>query len=744
MNSFDDRMITPLVERLGTIGLDEKDIDLTNIYGYITLFDALKMFATAGRRVLNETKKFSSLYDGTVMWNAMRRMTIAGMVSNAGVGSGTVMLDDLAERVPYYAAFFVDKAREQVKTFANMVPKLIAKCDGLKTGTGCFEINVTEVASAFWPSVDGNLPADELACGYRGERCDYTLIIITCTTLLSFILILTGAWLLRRYCNDGREHVLFRYHLVVLHSYPEPEAALENLLNSESKALDRMPWRVFRDDMQIVDEEQMKSMLSLGSQRTKLSNTKTMALKHHAIIGVNTHATYHLFEQRRPIKFGREDLVLLTRVKQAVHDNLNPFLGMAFNERNEMLLLWKFCSRGTLQDVIYNEQFVLDEKFHGAFVKDITMGLEYLHLSNIGFHGALTTWSTLIDRNWQVKLTDYGVCDAVTRWIKHGCINEESMKDGEEKSEQPETASSQKIGALYIAPEIRMANDQNQKRRVDQNWIKQQGDGKRKRAAAKSILVIYKIPEGIVHSESRPKLGVGFPTGWLEDATTWVSRWACSLTRLLGPHVNDAAIGGYEGPSRRDLEGRQKSVERRRSADIYAFGMVMYEILFRNFPFNEKADIHDLATKAAQGEKVSRPTIQKDKQLHPDLQALLQDCWHDSPDARPSIRRVRLSTEAILKTLETTPVLSRTSFPYVETESHLTSSQARHPTHGFNFHDAKVALNFFGSMSALNLSEQLVLRAPGISSILVAPAFSNRNTSSRTTSTTTLELHLTR
>ncbi|WKX96596.1 hypothetical protein Q1695_012771 [Nippostrongylus brasiliensis] len=533
MNSFDDRMITPLVERLGTIGLDEKDIDLTNIYGYITLFDALKMFATAGRRVLNETKKFSSLYDGTVMWNAMRRMTIAGMVSNAGVGSGTVMLDDLAERVPYYAAFFVDKAREQVKTFANMVPKLIAKCDGLKTGTGCFEINVTELASAFWPSVDGNLPADELACGYRGERCDYTLIIITCTTLLSFILILAGAWLLRRYC--------------------------------ESKALDRMPWRVFRDDMQIVDEEQMKSMLSLGSQRTKLSNTKTMALKHHAIIGVNTHATYHLFEQRRPIKFGREDLVLLTRVKQAVHDNLNPFLGMAFNERNEMLLLWKFCSRGTLQDVIYNEQFVLDEKFHGAFVKDITMGLEYLHLSNIGFHGALTTWSTLIDRNWQVKLTDYGVCDAVTRWIKHGCINEESMKDGEEKSEQPETASSQKIGALYIAPEIRMANDQNQKRRVDQNWIKQ-------------------------------------------------------------------------------------SVERRRSADIYAFGMVMYEILFRNFPFNEKADIHDLATKAAQGEKVSRPTIQKDKQLHPDLQALLQDCWHDSPDARPSIRRVRLSTEAILKT----------------------------------------------------------------------------------------------
>ncbi|KIH68218.1 adenylate/guanylate cyclase catalytic domain protein [Ancylostoma duodenale] len=142
---------------------------------------------------------------------------------------------------------------------------------------------------------------------------------------------------------------------------------------------------------------------------------------------------------------------------------------MSFNEKEEMVLLWKFCSRGTVQDIIYNSEVVLDSKFHGAFVRDITLA-----------------------------------------------------------------------------------------------WIKQ-------------------------------------------------------------------------------------SQSRRQMADIYAFGMVMYEILFRSLPFPNATNIDELLDYIRDGQKTYRPTIQDKSEIHPDLTALLLDCWNENPEVRPSIRRVRLNTESYLK-----------------------------------------------------------------------------------------------
>ncbi|KAF7635102.1 Guanylate cyclase, partial [Meloidogyne graminicola] len=533
VNGFDNTILTPFKERVESNGMSVEDLNLQNIYGYIHLYDALKLYSLAARIALNETGGNPNVTtDGRYLWNKMRRMAFPGLVnaeglvSAEGVSSGQVFMDDLAERAAIYAAFYVAPNRDDVMKMVEMNPIPTPNCDGIINKSGCFELKITDLLTGFWPSTDGHLPSDEPACGFRNERCDYTLMIVI--GILALVALL----------GIGAGFIFFRI--------------LEN------RALSRTSWRIFRDDMRIVSVEEMKSMLSIGSSKTKLSNMARFA-KHHAVIGTNTHASFHLYPQRRPISFIRTDLQLLSLMKMLVHDNLNPFMGIAFNEKDELLVLWKFCSRGTIQDIVYNESVTLDNKFHAAFVRDITLGLEYLHMSPIGYHGSLTPWACLIDRNWMVKLTDFAIANCIERWEKQGYITKETLKDGEDKS-----GATQLTNVLYCAPELLKNREQNRRRGMEQGWLKQ-------------------------------------------------------------------------------------SQARRQAGDIYSFGIVMYEILFRSLPFPEGTDLTELCEYVRDGSKTFKPVIADRSQVHPDIISLLQDCWASNPEIRPSIRRVRLNTENYLK-----------------------------------------------------------------------------------------------
>lgn len=61
--------------------LGGKSFIQANIYGYIYLFDSLKLYALAARKVLNETGNPSAVLDGFRVWNAMRRMVFPGIQS---------------------------------------------------------------------------------------------------------------------------------------------------------------------------------------------------------------------------------------------------------------------------------------------------------------------------------------------------------------------------------------------------------------------------------------------------------------------------------------------------------------------------------------------------------------------------------------------------------------------------------------------------------------------------------------
>lgn len=204
-----------------------------------------------------------------------------GILNKNGIASGQVMMDDLAERAGVYGAFFISANRDEVIKVVELTPYAVQNCDGIKNKSGCFELNVVDIQTGFWPSIDGKIPQEEPVCGFRNERCDYTLMIIIGALVVAFLIFLLVSYIL--------------YRLM------------------ENRALAKTPWRIFRDDMRIVNEDEMKSMLSIGSTKTKLSNM-TRFSKHHAIIGTNTHASFHSYPQRRPISFSREDMQTLTMV----------------------------------------------------------------------------------------------------------------------------------------------------------------------------------------------------------------------------------------------------------------------------------------------------------------------------------------------------------------------------------------------------------------------------------------------
>lgn len=52
------------------------------------------------------------------------------------------------------------------------------------------------------------------------------------------------------------------------------------------------------------------------------------------------------------------------------HENLNPFLGF-FHDRGIFAIVTEFCSRGSLEDLLYNEDVKLDWMFKSSLLLDL-------------------------------------------------------------------------------------------------------------------------------------------------------------------------------------------------------------------------------------------------------------------------------------------------------------------------------------------------------------------------------------
>ncbi|GAB0097290.1 Guanylate cyclase [Sergentomyia squamirostris] len=98
----------------------------------------------------------------------------------------------------------------------------------------------------------------------------------------------------------------------------------------------------------------------------------------------------------------------LKQMREVRHENVISFIGASVDP-NCIAILTSYCPRGSLDDVLSNEDLYLDNMFISSLVSDILKGMIYIHESEIISHGNLRSSNCLVDSRWVCQITDFGL-----------------------------------------------------------------------------------------------------------------------------------------------------------------------------------------------------------------------------------------------------------------------------------------------------------------------------------------------
>uniref|UniRef100_A0A1A9W0S6 Guanylate cyclase n=1 Tax=Glossina brevipalpis TaxID=37001 RepID=A0A1A9W0S6_9MUSC len=98
----------------------------------------------------------------------------------------------------------------------------------------------------------------------------------------------------------------------------------------------------------------------------------------------------------------------LKQMREVRHENIINFIGVSI-DHGTVMIFTAYCARGSLEDVLGNDDLHLDHMFVSSLVSDILKGMIYLHDSDIISHGNLRSSNCLIDSRWVCQITDFGL-----------------------------------------------------------------------------------------------------------------------------------------------------------------------------------------------------------------------------------------------------------------------------------------------------------------------------------------------
>lgn len=343
------------------------------------LYDSVKLYARALDQLLRNNPE----------------STLEEIVSN-----GTQIIETIIKNHTYQsvsgAVIKLDKDGDSEGNFSVLALKkdpfrlFNFSCDYQMKPVGQFQQGETLVyrpsEAMDWPGK--NKPEAEPGCGFLNEHCpqdDMHLRSIIAAGVLAALLfcatVVTISIYRRWKIEQEIEGLLWKIDPNEIHGYPY----LDNLMSSPSKL----------------------SLVSAMSYESRCGNQVFAQTGHYH--GVVVRIKELKFSKKKDIS--RDVMKEMRVLREIRHGNLNSFIG-ACVEPMRILLITDYCAKGSLYDIIENEDIKLDDMFIASLVHDLIKGMLYIHESSVLVcHGNLKSSNCVVTSRWVLQVSDFGLHD---------------------------------------------------------------------------------------------------------------------------------------------------------------------------------------------------------------------------------------------------------------------------------------------------------------------------------------------
>ncbi|KAK7455318.1 hypothetical protein BaRGS_00039512, partial [Batillaria attramentaria] len=316
---------------------------------------------------LNETLTLGDdVTEGRTVTRRMWDLTLQGV-------TGDVIIDDNGDRDTNFAIQDMNMTTGEFQ--------IVAHYWGANPG-----YTPVEGRTIHWPGPLNRAPPNAPRCGFTGQApvCQeeegiptYQVIIVSLLAVLVMGLIV--AFLLYRRISWERDlrNMAWRIQLADIHFHSVRVGSL----------------KVSRVELEDGDNDEDDAMTRQCFTQVGVYQGNSVAVKK---------------TQLEKLDLTRKVLLEIKTMRDIHHDNLTRFVG-ACVEPGQIYVVTEYCAKGSLQDVLLNDSIKLDWTFRVSLLKDIAKGMAYLHQSPVHHHGNLRSSNCVVDRRFNLKVTDFGL-----------------------------------------------------------------------------------------------------------------------------------------------------------------------------------------------------------------------------------------------------------------------------------------------------------------------------------------------